>query len=252
MNRSKREKFAYDQGEVFLASDRYHKKFSHVFRCPNSMRNGKLFEELIESKISNARVLEIGCGTGWFSPKILSLGASYVCGIDISKNQIKEAKKNEIKGKLEFKTHNVEEKYEGNFDLIIGRAILHHINYKKALGNLFCSLNPNGIMIFMEPLGSNILLRLFRFLIRSAHTHDEKPFTKDDLKWLNAHFKKFTYYPFNYFSLFFGLFSSVISRNPENNIMVLCDKIDCWIAENLKIFRPNFRAAIFVIEKMRD
>lgn len=247
--RWQREKQAYNRGEVGTVCNHLHKKFMHVFNCPNTLRYEAFFEDTIKQNINNAKILEVGCGTGWYISRLFSLGPSYACGVDISEEQIKIAKQKEISGKLEFKTCNIEEGITGNFDIIFGRSILHHINYKKALKNMFSKLNPGGRMIFMEPLGSNSMLKAYWFITKSAHTLDERPFKRSDIKWLHSQFRSFDYYPFNYFSLLFGILSSLFLKEPNNKIMSLCDAIDCWIANNIPILRPNFRQAVFVIEK---
>ncbi|NJL52516.1 MAG: hypothetical protein HC930_10405 [Hydrococcus sp. SU_1_0] len=63
--------------------------------------------------------------------------------------------------------------------MIFGRAILHHLDYQEVLGRLYRdNLNPGGVMIFMEPLGSNLLLRLYWQLAKEAHTPDENLYAR--------------------------------------------------------------------------
>ena len=136
---------------------------------------------------------------------------------------------------------------KGTYDIIFGRAILHHIDYKVVLKRLYYSnLNYGGIMIFVEPLGSNLLIRLFKLIVKSAHTSDEKPFFRQDLRWLRENFEM---YPINYFSLVFGILSSIIFSNSHNYLMRLSDKIDFWLGKKVRLLAPNFRAAILIIKK---
>jgi len=56
------------------------------------------------------------------------------------------------------------EPIEGTFDIIYGRAILHHVEYKTLLKRLYeKNLNSGGFMIFMEQLGSNSLSKFISF-----------------------------------------------------------------------------------------
>ncbi len=101
-------------------------------------------------------------------------------------------------------------------------------------------------MVFVEPLGSNLLIRLFKLIVKSAHTSDEKPFFRQDLRWLRENFEML---PINYFSLVFGILSSIIFSSPYNYLMRLSDKIDFWLGRNVRLLAPNFRAAILIIKK---
>jgi len=250
INRAEREKKAYDEGNIQQHSNKLHMKFRHVFESPNTIRHEKIFIDIIKGNIFGKRLLDIGCGLGISSWNLYSLGALYVHGVDISKRFISEAKKKEIKGELEFSNKNIMEPIEETYDIIFGRAILHHIDYRTVLKRLYCSnLNHSGIMIFMEPLGSNLLLRLFYFIAKSAHTPDERSFLRQDLRWLRENFEDFEIIPINYLSLVFGILSSMIFSNPYNYLMRLSDKIDCWLGRNIKLLIPNFRAAIFIIKK---
>lgn len=73
----------------------------------NTTRNEKIFDDLITKEIENKKALDIGCGVGVSSQKLISSGASYVYGVDISEKLISEAKRKGNKGK---------------FDIITGRA----------------------------------------------------------------------------------------------------------------------------------
>ena len=41
------------------------------------------------------------------------------------------------------------------FDIVIGGAILHHINYEKTLNDLKKWINKDTVIIFREPLAHN-------------------------------------------------------------------------------------------------
>ena len=249
-NRTKREKKAYDADNINEINSKWHIKFSHVYKCPNTIRYKKIFYALIRSNIPGKKVLEIGCGRGNLSQQLFSFGANYVYGIDLSEKFISEAKNKEIPGKLEFSNKDVVGAVEGLFDIICGSGILHHINYKPVLNHLYSSnLTPGGLMIFREPLGSNLFMKLWFALGKKAHTPDERPFYKKDLEWLENTFRCVDIIPINFFSFPAGILSSIIFSNADNFIMQLCDKIDYWIAKNIKLLHPNFRQALIIIKK---
>ena len=104
-------------------------------------------------------------------------------------------------------------------------------------------------MVFMEPLGSNLLIRLFHAVARSAHTPDERPFFRGDLRWLRSSFPRLEVLPVNYLSFPLGLLSSLVFRSGDNAMTRLGDRADRWIAGNVPPLVPQFRQAIFVIRK---
>ena len=48
------------------------------------------------------------------------------------------------------------------FDVVYGSGILHHLNIDKAYRELARVLKPDGVAIFIEPLGHNPLINLYR------------------------------------------------------------------------------------------
>lgn len=107
--------------------------------------------ELIENKIVKpCKVLDIGCGEGYYSIYLAKNGFN-VTGIDLSENAIKLAKKNAEKEdvKIKFTSMDVNdlEKLNEKFDFILEWAILHHISHekrKKYLENLNKLLSKRG------------------------------------------------------------------------------------------------------------
>jgi 2-polyprenyl-3-methyl-5-hydroxy-6-metoxy-1,4-benzoquinol methylase len=86
---------------------------------------------LIESgKIRPGRVLDVGCGEGFYAIYLASKGFE-VTGIDISENAIKRAKENAAKQgvKIKFMPLDVADldKIDDKFDFVFEWAILHHI-----------------------------------------------------------------------------------------------------------------------------
>ena len=87
--------------------------------------------ELIENKkINPCKVLDIGCGEGFYSIYLAKKGFD-VTGIDISENAIKLAKQNSEKEGIKIKfiamDINELEKLNENFDFVLEWTLLHHI-----------------------------------------------------------------------------------------------------------------------------
>lgn len=104
-------------------------------------------------------------------------------------------------------------------------------------------------MVFMEPLGTNPLLRLYTLLAPRAHTHDERSFTLDDLRWFRTTFPGHELHPFNLVSLPAGIVSSWLFRSPDNALMRLADAVDTWLAGKGLWLDSQFRHAVLVLRK---
>lgn len=71
-----------------------------------------------------------------------------------------------------------------SIDLVYGRSILHHLNIPIARDEMYRVLRKGGKAVFVEPVGHNPLINLFRRLTPHSRTPTEKPLTMDDLEAL--------------------------------------------------------------------
>lgn len=249
--RSQREQFLTDRGDVY---ERWHarkRRYNHIFKSPNTLQAENAFESILREAVLGQRILEIGCGAGKQALSISQFGASYVLAVDISRNRIAQAKQHEIQGSLEFQVADIAQSIEGVYDIIIGRSVIHHLDYQEVLPRLAReNLSEHGFMLFYEPLGSNLLMRLYHARSQDAHTPDEHPFERSDLTWLRATFADFTLLPINYLSLPAGAISSFLFKGPNNRLLRITNKIDNFLSYHVSWLHPRFRAAIFVIRKV--
>ncbi len=245
--RAEREKQAADETSVYEEWHRMQRRFAHVFTCPNSQRRGPVQEALMRDHLAGAAVLEIGCGTGGFAAQLSQRGAVYVLGVDISEKRIEEAKQHESPGVLEYACADVSQPQPGRYDLIVGQAVLHHVDYQEVIPRLMQeNLKPGGLMLFYEPLAANWFMRLFRRFSKQSHTSDEHPFDLPDLAWLRARYPAFSFIPFNFVSIPLGVLSSLLFRSPENALLRAADTIDWYLAQHARWLHPYFRTALFV------
>ena len=250
LTRAERERKAYDEEGLWDASNQWHARFSHVFFSPNSKRYDDLFFSLVGEHIRGKAGLEVGCADGLASRSAFELGAQYVLGIDVSQDFISKAKSLEKPGRLEFRCADAGKAINGIFDVIFGRSILHHIDYRSVLKNLFDNnLNAHGIMVFMEPLGGNPLIRLYSAFAHSAHTPDEQSFLRSDLAWFRSQYAHAKIYPYNLISLPAGVLSSLVFKGPNNVFLRASDRMDEWLAHNLNFLAPYFRHCLIVMKK---
>jgi len=225
-------------------------RFIHVARSPNTLHGEARFEAILRAAADRGRVLDLGCGEGESSSKLHAMGAAHVLGVDVSETEIAKAREREIGGQLEFRAADASQGLDGMFDLIYGRSILHHLDYRPLLRRLYAeNLAPGGTMAFMEPLGTNLLTRAFHAAVRSAHTPDERPLRKDELRWFADQFPAFELIPINYVSYPAALASSLVLSDPDNPVTRLADRVDRALEARLPRLHPHFRQGILVVTK---
>jgi SAM-dependent methyltransferase len=147
--------------------------------------NRSFYEDFL-AEHAQGDVLEYGCGPGSLAFFLAERGAQ-VTGIDISPVAIEQSReKAEALGVAEntrFEVMNAEalEFPPGTFDLVCGTGILHHLELEAAFAQLAKVLKPDGQAIFIEPLGHNPLINLYRLLTPKMRTEDEHPLLSPDL-----------------------------------------------------------------------
>jgi 2-polyprenyl-3-methyl-5-hydroxy-6-metoxy-1,4-benzoquinol methylase len=247
-SREVREAKSYDEGEVWKSTHRWHGRVTHVLTGPNTMSGERRFNSLLSTRATGARAMDVGCGRGWLTRELHTMGATSVYGFDVSRYEVEKARA-ECQGLdgVSFGVHGVEAPIEGTFDLIVGRSILHHLDFRDAVPRLYeHNLAPGGCMVFMEPMSHPLTLAFHR-LVRSAHTPDEWPLTPADVVWLQQRFTVHVL-PINLLSFPVGVLSSLLLKSPENLPMRLADAIDRSL-ERRPFFVARGRQGIILIDR---
>lgn len=240
---------AYAEGGFMEERAKHKSKLRHYYNTPNNLRLQQVFEDLVEANLNNNAVLEIGCGTGWNCKRVLDHGAARVHGIDIAESMLNQAKENFDDPRLTFDLQDIHEPMEGSYDLIIGRAVLHHVDYQQVLRQLYDNnLNPGGKMFFIEPMAEGLLTKLYWKLSPHLHTPDERPFYATDIRWLEQSFPGFELIPFGYLSFPVAIASALVMPQPSNIFTRMADRIDQKLAR-LRWLGPRFHTGIFCITK---
>ena len=167
-------------------------KVGKFYQITKSIQQAK--EKILFDSSKGAKVIEYGCGTGSYAFKLAQNGAELVTGIDISPVAIEKARAIAIdKGvalKTSFEVMNAEnlEFAPDSYNLICGSGILHHLDLNLAMDSIVKVLQPNGKAIFVEPLGHNFLINLYRRMTPSIRSEDEHPLLDKDLAFFKQHF----------------------------------------------------------------
>jgi ubiquinone/menaquinone biosynthesis C-methylase UbiE len=98
-----------------------------------------------------SNVLEIGCGAGIFTKRIMERTQSNITAIDISPVllQIAAKKISEVSFKVEDAMNLSFE--DDSFDCVYGNSTIHHLEIFEALNEFYRVLKKGGKLIFSEP-----------------------------------------------------------------------------------------------------
>ena len=179
----------------------------------------KDFRNLLKDKIKSVQALDYGCGVGSFAQEVNTYGPKKIVAVDISEEAIKKAKKKvgQVNKNIDFKVDNCENLSfnSDTFDIVYGSGILHHLDLKKSLNEINRVLKKDGTIVFVEPLGTNPLINIYRKLTPNARSDDEHPFKSKDIKLIDSIFKNVEIKYYGFLTLVFFPFY----KSPESSIL---------------------------------
>jgi len=104
--------------------------------------------------LDGARMLDLGCGFGWYARWMRSQGAASVEGIDVSENMLARARELTQDPAITYRHDDLETAVlgEGAFDLAFSVLALHYIvDLAGLLGRIHAALAPGGrLVVHME------------------------------------------------------------------------------------------------------
>ena len=90
---------------------------------------------------------------------------------------------------------------------------MHHLRISNCISEISRILKPGGSIIFIEPLGTNPLINLYRYLTPRARSKDEHPLNKKDFDIIKSKFKKIDLKYYGFLTLvFFPFYKSQRSK----------------------------------------
>lgn len=157
------------------------------------------YRRRLASDAPGRRILEIGSGLGESSLALAQAGGT-VTGIDLSDVAVEaaNAKARERGYTASFQAMDAESTSfaDRSFDIVCGGAIIHHLDTERAYREIARLLAPGGYALFLEPLGYNPFINLYRRLTPKIRTPDEHPLLDGDLALAGRYFAdvRITYY----------------------------------------------------------
>ena len=126
------------------------------------------FFDYLKINANNSEILDYGCGVGPTIEKVVNFNPHKITGIDISDISISKAKakfKN-FDRKVELLVDNCEKTNfnSDTFDIVYGLGIIHHLQTSRCINEISRILKHNGVLLFIEPLGTNPIINFYRKL----------------------------------------------------------------------------------------
>ena len=223
-------------------------RFENIFYKAIFNSNEDFFK-FLELNTINSEVLDFGCGIGSSLEKVIKFNPKKITGIDISEVSIRKAKDKvkETETEIELLVDNCEQtKFNSNnFDIIYGTGILHHLNMSMCLDEIKRVLKPGGKLIFIEPLGTNPLINLYRKLTPKSRSEDEHPLVKLDFDLIE---KKFINTKLKYYGFLTLIFFPFYKSPKNSNIFKFLKIIDQFLFK-LNIFKKFAWSVLIIAQK---
>jgi SAM-dependent methyltransferase len=109
------------------------------------------FQRLLPPSLTGCRILDLGCGLGYFAREARSRGAGHVVGVDISANMLADARIRGGDSGISYVRSTLEAFEPGTerFDLVVSMLALHYIADFAAIARLVARcLVPGGRFAF--------------------------------------------------------------------------------------------------------
>jgi SAM-dependent methyltransferase len=102
-------------------------------------------------RMEGLRVVDLGCGFGWFSRWAAEAGAASVLGIDLSANMLARAAAQTVDARITYQRSDLDELElpARAFDVAYSSLTLHYLaDLDRALTSIHSSLVPGGMFVF--------------------------------------------------------------------------------------------------------
>ena len=194
-----------------------------------------------------ARVLEIGSQSWEWCLFRYGYRPERLTCINISQAELEIGRAHAAKLGMacDFRTmdaHNLEFD-DRSLDIVFGVAILHHLEFARAMREIHRVLRESGKIVFVEPLRHNPVARLVRWSTPHARTPDELPLGRPELRLLGRNFALD-----NYYSEMFTVLGAIIAQpffaTPINPLTKFCDRADHLLIQMVPAAGAYYRSVV--------
>jgi SAM-dependent methyltransferase len=136
----------YDNEEFFAAYGRLERSIEGL----NGAAEWPAMRALLPD-LRNLRVLDLGCGYGWFCRWARERGATQVEGVDVSERMLARAKASTSDTAITYVRDDLETRVlpENSFDLVYSSLAFHYLtNLDRLLSEVHRTLVPGGRLVF--------------------------------------------------------------------------------------------------------
>ncbi len=142
------------------------------------------------------RVAFVGCGTAIGPVRSMRREGADVVALDISAEAVRQVRDYPHYGGDGGMIPIVADAErlplaDGSCDVVLGKAIVHHLDLDLFGAEVRRILRPGGRFVFWEPLGTNPVINLFRHFTPQMRVPTEHPFTPEHLRQFGRHFEDF-------------------------------------------------------------
>ena len=217
---------------------------------------GFVFRSL--GNLEGKKVLLYGCGVNLKPVEtFLDCGAACIYMIDISPKSIEAVsariKKAGMDSRVSPAVMDCENLSYNNklFDVIYGRAILHHLDMARSLDEIKRVLKDGGRAVFLEPLGMNPFINFYRKLTPDRRTPDEKPLNNQDFKIVcKAGFSNVEHHEFTLFANLGILLNTILKVTKQVRISYKTFKrIDDFVLKKFSFLKKFCWNTVLILTK---
>lgn len=143
-------------------SEKVIEHFNKVAMLPDKWDHNQQYQNYMLRQIKKRCEigLDIGCGTGEFTKRLLSKCDNLI-GIDVAPKMIEEACNRNFNERIKYLNADVNEFLEGKeeyFDVIVSIASFHHMDYEAILEKCRKALKSGGVLIIQDLYNENTVI----------------------------------------------------------------------------------------------